>query len=251
MTVALGVNLLWCRPGQVGGSEEYLARQLAGVAELAQASGEAADLALTLFALPGYGAAHPDLAAQFPIVTAALADRGRPARIVAESTWLGIEARRRRLGLVHHGGGTLPRLSPRPAVLTVHDLQYRTFPEHFSPAKLAYLRLTVPSSIRRATIVAVPSGYVRDSVLAAVPRLDPARVHVVPHGLDAAVGRDLVPADVLRARYDLPGRWLVYPAITHPHKDHATLLAAFARLRADRPDLADLRLVLLGRGRAA
>jgi alpha-1,3-rhamnosyl/mannosyltransferase len=249
MTVAVGVNLLWCRPGQVGGSEEYLARQLAGLAELP--SGAAEDLDVTLFALAGYGAAHPELAARFPIVTAPLAERGRPARILAETTWLGLQARRRRLALVHHGGGTLPRLAPRPAVLTVHDLQYRTFPEHFSAAKRAYLRVTVPSSIRRATIVAVPSGYVRDSVLAAVPRLDPARVHVVPHGLDATVGRDLVPAAVLRARYDLPGRWIVYPAITHPHKDHATLVAALARLRAERPDLrGDLRLVLLG-GRGA
>ena len=30
-TLVVGVNLLWCLPGEVGGSEEYLARQLAGL----------------------------------------------------------------------------------------------------------------------------------------------------------------------------------------------------------------------------
>jgi hypothetical protein len=37
MATRVGVNLLWCVPGKVGGSEEYLTRQLLGLHELAAA----------------------------------------------------------------------------------------------------------------------------------------------------------------------------------------------------------------------
>ena len=46
--LTVGVNLLWCLPGAVGGSEEYLARQLAGLADVAP------EIDATLFVVPGY-----------------------------------------------------------------------------------------------------------------------------------------------------------------------------------------------------
>ncbi|MFZ9697847.1 MAG: hypothetical protein ACO3C5_09485, partial [Ilumatobacteraceae bacterium] len=52
----IAVNLLWCQPGRVGGSEQYLARQLAG---LALAS--VAEFDLEIYAPRGYAAAHPEL----------------------------------------------------------------------------------------------------------------------------------------------------------------------------------------------
>src|SRR5262245_14896477 len=121
MSTSVGVNLLWCVPGQVGGSEEYLARQLVGVG--------VDEFALKLFALRRYAAAHPELAERFPIVTAPIDGRRRSVRIAVEHTWLPARARERRLRLLHHGGGTMPRAQPAPGLLTIHDLQYLTYPE--------------------------------------------------------------------------------------------------------------------------
>jgi glycosyltransferase involved in cell wall biosynthesis len=91
----------------------------------------------------------------------------------------------------------------------------------------------------------VPSEYVRSTIVEGY-RVDPGRVVVVPHGVDAPAA--VTPADELRERFDLGGRrWLVYPALTHPHKQHRFLLDLLAGPWSD-PDLA---LVLLGgRGRA-
>ena len=50
-----------------------------------------------------------------------------PLRIAAEHTWL--HARARHADLVHHGGGTVPFTGHHPVLLTVHDLQYRMFPQ--------------------------------------------------------------------------------------------------------------------------
>jgi glycosyltransferase involved in cell wall biosynthesis len=235
----VAVNLLWCVPGDVGGSEEYLVRQLIGLA--AQPSG----FAPTLYCLPAFVDAHPELAALYPMVPAAITGRDRPRRVLTENTWLA--RRTRSAGLVHHGGGTVPTIGGGPVVLTIHDLQYLTHPEYLTTTKLRYLTWTMPRSIRRARVVAVPTEYVR-SVVVERFSADPSRVVVVPHGVEAGLGASAPSASDLRRHYGLgPGPVLVLPAITHPHKGHRFLLDVVARHWTD----PDLRLVLLGGAGAA
>jgi len=233
----VGVNLLWCPPGAVGGSEEYLVRQLTGLHDAAP------DVDATLFVVPGFSGAHPELAARHELVIASLDSRRRSRRVLTEATWL--PPRLRAVDVVHHAGGTVPPRSPQPVLLTVHDVQYRTYPEYMTPLKRQYLRVAVPRAIRLATMVAVPSEYVRTTLVEGF-RIDPDRVAVVPHGVDAPAA--VTPADELRVRYGLGDRrYVVYPALTHPHKQHRFLLDLLAGPWSD-PDLA---LVLLGgRGRA-
>lgn len=236
MSLQVAVNLLWCVPGVVGGSEEYLARQLDGLGEV---DPDRSRVAPTLFTLPSYPAAHPDLTGRLTTVCAPVAGGRRPVRVLAEHTWLA--ARTRSFDLVHHGGGTAPAIGRRPTVVTIHDLQYRDHPEFIPTAKLRYLRATVPASARRATVIAVPTEFVRGTVVEAFG-IDPDRIVVVPHGVPTPPTSRPGP-DELRRRYRLgDGPVLVYPAITHPHKNHALLLRTMARHWTD----PDLRLVLLG-----
>ncbi len=190
--LAVGVNLLWCLPGGVGGSEEYLVRQLTGLRDVAP------EIRARLFVLPGFAAAHRELAARHELVVASLDARRRSRRIVAEATWL--PSRLGNVDVVHHGGGTVPLRSPRPVLLTIHDLQYRSYPEYLTPVKRRYLQLAIPRSVRRADVVAVPSEYVRGTVIDAFGR-DPDRVVVVPHGVD--VPTTVTDAAELRQRYGL------------------------------------------------
>jgi alpha-1,3-rhamnosyl/mannosyltransferase len=232
---AVAVNLLWCLPGQVGGSEQYLVRQLFGLATLDDGRFDP-----TLYVVDGFGEAHPDLVAAFTTAVAPVSGTSRPRRVLAESTWL--RARARRAALVHHGGGTAPVGAQRPYLLTVHDLQYRTFPQYFSARKRRYLEAMMPRSVRHAALVAVPSEYVRGSIVAAFD-VPPERVVVVPHGVEPAVTEQVTAADELRRRYALDDcTVLVYPAMTHPHKNHRWLLD----LMRDHWRDPGLRLVLIG-----
>jgi len=232
----VGVNLLWLRPGLVGGSEEYLVRQLVALDDVAP------DLELTVFALPALATAHPDLAEVATIVAAPSLTRARPARIAVESTWLAAQTRRRRLDLIHHGGGTMPALNAGvPTVLTIHDLQYLTYPQYFSATRRRYLAATMPRSARRAQAICVPSAFVARTVTEAFAVLT-ERIFIVPHGLPRQTPDDDIGPSV--EQLQLPDRFVVYPAITHPHKNHLTLLRALARVD-------DVGAVLLGgRGRA-
>jgi len=237
-SVDVAVNLLWCVPGDVGGSEQYLVRQLLGLAS------HPTPFVPTLYCVPSFVDAHPELASLYPMQAASITGTSRPRRVLAEHTWL-----RRRTSdadLVHHGGGTTPTVGRTPIVLTIHDLQYLTHPEYLTPTKRRYLERAIPRSVGRAAVVAVPTEYVRTTVIDAYD-VDADRVRVVPHGVESTLGADAPSASDLRRDYGLgDGPMIVYPAITHPHKNHRFLLEVMARHWTD----PDLRLVLLG-GRGA
>lgn len=231
---SVAVNLLWCVPGDVGGSEQYLVRQLMGLAT------QPAEFLPTLYCLPEFVDAHPELLSIYPAEAAAIKGSERPRRILAEHTWL--RRRTRDAEIVHHGGGTAPALGRRPIILTIHDLQYLTHPEYLTATKRRYLEWTIPRSVARAAVVAVPTEYVRGTVIDAYG-IDPDRVVVVPHGVEATFGGDSPSEFDLRRDYGLgSGPVIVYPAVTHPHKGHRFLLDVMARHWTD----PDLRLVLLG-----
>lgn len=232
--IDVAVNLLWCRPEQVGGSEQYLVRQLLGLAS------QPAEFVPTIYCLPSFVDAHPELARLFPMVTAGITGDDRRRRVLAEHTWLA--RRTRSADLVHHGGGTAPRFGGGPVVLTIHDLQYETYPEYISSTKLKYLRAMMPRSVARASVIAVPTEYVRGTVIDRFA-VEPDRVVVVPHGVEPDIGVRARSEFELRRDFGLgAGRVLVLPAITHPHKGHRFVLEVMAAHWHD----PDLRLVLLG-----
>ncbi len=228
MTLKVGVNMLWCVPGEVGGSEEYFVRQLLGLAEFPTRCD------VTVFVPRGFVAAHPDVASAVRVVESESDCRSRLRRIVVENTWLARHAKK--FDLIHHGGGTMPSRSKTPCVATIHDLQYLTYPDYFTSTKRAYLGRRVPNAARRATVITVPSRHVKTSVASSFG-IDPARIVVVRHGIEPTLGMHPTPEAELRARFGIrTSRVLVYPAITHPHKNHEFLLELLAGPWSD-PDI--------------
>ena len=210
----VAMNLLWCRPG-VGGSEEYLVRQLAGV----HANGHPVDI--EVFAPRGFSARLPQVATTFTVHEAQSDCMRRPERVALEHTWLA--SRTRTFDLVHHGGGTVPRLGNDRTLLTVHDVQWVDYPDYVRPVKLRYLRWMVPRSLHRATRIAVPTPFVAGTLTEHFG-IDAGRIGVVRHGLEPHMDGPTPEAE-LRSKYSLGnGPVIVFPAITHPHKNHLFLL---------------------------
>ena len=226
----VAVNLTWLTPGRVGGSEEYLVRQLSGL------DTEEFDIELLCDAL--FPEAHPDLAARFRIATMPIPSRYRGLRIGLERSWLPV--RTRHADIVHHGGGTVPVDGPRPVVLTIHDLQYRAFPKFFTATRHRYLSTMMPRSVRRAAVIAVPTEFVKRDVVEAFD-VPADRVMVVPHGVPDIPHP---PEDEITDARDRAGvgdrPYVVYPAMTHPHKGHPVLVGMLEHLDDD------TALVLIG-----
>ncbi|HEY8546689.1 MAG TPA: glycosyltransferase family 1 protein [Acidimicrobiales bacterium] len=237
--IEVGFNLLWLVPGVVGGTEEATVELLTALAE-----DQPAGLHHRLYALESFAATHPRIAGRYPTRLLPLRGRLKPLRVLAEGTWLANATRRDGIQLVHHLGGTLPPRSMLPAVVTLHDLQPFDLPENFHITKRLYLHRAVPRTVRKARFVHVHSEFVANGVIERFG-VDPARVVVVPAGVQPlpSLVHESSPED-LRARYGLPERWFIYPAITYPHKNHVTLVRAFAGVVGKDPDAA---LVLTGR----
>jgi alpha-1,3-rhamnosyl/mannosyltransferase len=231
---SVAINMLWCVPGQVGGSEEYFVRQLLGLHEIN------APFDVTVFAPRGFSVAHPDVANSVRIVEVGNNCSNRELRVSLENTWLA--SKTRNFDLVHHGGGTLPSRGNASTLLTVHDVQYLSYPQYFNAMKLRYLRNRVPSSVRRATCIATPTNYVRQSLDAAFGNVQ-SRSFVVRHGMEPDIGVSATNEAELRSRFHLgDARVLMFPAMTHPHKNHEFVLRMLAGPWRDH----NLKLVMAG-----
>jgi alpha-1,3-rhamnosyl/mannosyltransferase len=207
-------------PGRVGGSEEYLTRQLMGV--------DASEFEIDLLCDAAVLDHHPVLTERFRTTAMPFSGGHRATRIGLEHSWLAFRARG--AAVIHHGGGTVPVVGPGPILLTIHDLQYRRFPEYFSQVRHRYLDVMVPRSVARSAVVAVPTEFVRGDVIETFGVSDD-RVVVVPHGVPATVRPSDEMIDVVRRRHNVADRpYVVYPAITHPHKGHRVLIDMLCEL---------------------
>lgn len=218
----VAVNLSFLLPGVVGGSEEYSVRLLRAVLE------HHPDVELQVIAHDAFFDGHPTLDVDGSRIGGPVGFR--PYRVLAESVV--VPRLTRSVDLTHHFGGRLPTRATAPAVVTIHDIQPLDLPENFTAAKHAFLRRSLPATARRADLICTPTRWVADRV---VERLGVPedRVRVI----GPAVGRRPVPSERDAIRSIVGDRPVVlFPAITHPHKNHSLLIQAMKRVHRDRPD---------------
>ncbi len=225
----VGISLLTLVPGELGGSETYVRELLRSLGRVGEQQ---------------YKVVVPQIAAQasegLPAVVArdyrrATSMPGRLLAMAEAATWPGgLRSSFDGADVVHFPLTiALPRLD-KPTVVTLHDLQHLDLPRMFSRAERTFRGVAWHRSVRRAERVIVISDFVRDRAVAKLG-LDPAKLRVVPLGLDHT---RLLPGGEREP-------FLLYPARRWPHKNHERLFEAFAAVRRERPDL---RLVLTGGG---
>ena len=226
----IGISLLTLAPGDLGGSETYargLVHGLSSVGTLEYAVFVPARARDAAGGLPAVEVREPPVARRGPSRIAAMTLAAFRSREVS--------AEQETLDVVHYPL-TVPVPGVKaPSVVTLHDLQHRDLPDFFGPGRRSFRRVAYDRAAKGAAAVVVTSDFVRERAVELLV-LDPARVHVIPLGIDHDIFR---PGDEEREPF------VIYPARPWPHKNHVRLLEAFAALRATRPQL---RLVLTGGG---
>lgn len=253
-THRIGVNLLWLVPGVVGGSEEATTSLLRAVGDALDAEAGAPDsrgdaIELVLIGTSALFDAYPELAERYSVLTVEPRGANRVARVVAENRRLASTARSAGVSFLHHAGGVVPPGCDVASTVTVHDVQPLDLPENFGVVKRTYLRALIGRSVHRAKRTMVPSAFVRDRLVERTGA-DPQRIDVVPWALprsvlaassaaaSAATGAAAPSADSggVVDRLGLGGRpFVLYPAITYPHKNHRLLCDVAESLGAEGP----------------
>jgi glycosyltransferase involved in cell wall biosynthesis len=152
---------------------------------------------------------------------------------LAEQIGIPLTLARLRPRLTHFATPYVPRFVPGPYVVTVHDVIDLEFPQYAKRKVGPYWRHVVGPVLRAARAV-ITDDDATVELLRRYVRLDPARVRVIPLGVDAP---DPLPEPAQR-----PRPYLFYAGNHRPHKDLATLVAAWASL----PDRDAVDLVLTG-----
>jgi glycosyltransferase involved in cell wall biosynthesis len=137
-------------------------------------------------------------------------------------------------------------MSALPVVATIHDAKYLVHPHFFpklSAAKRAYMRFAFATTLRRARrVIAVSHATAAD--LTRLFRFPSPHLQVVHEAADPSFN-PVGEGDVVefRARYGLARPYVLTVGELRPHKNHATLLTAYAQsLSRDSHDL-----VIVGR----
>lgn len=135
---------------------------------------------------------------------------------------------------------TLPFAFPGPAVVTVHDLGYKHFPQAHAGGQRRYLDLTTRYSAARATRILADSAATAQD-LTRFYGTSAGKIQVVYPGVDAPPIGDV---RALRAKYSLPERYFLFIGTLQPRKNIARLVQAFDRWQQGRTD--HTALVLAG-----
>jgi len=215
------VNMLWLRPGQVGGSETYAVQLLEALSE----NPEAPPIELVL--TPATRRTHQFLDKAFEINEQQHLP-GRASRIFKENKLFRQVDRER---IVHHLGGTIPkRENSAQKVVTVYDVQYREYPQYFSAAKRRYLDIAIQRTLQQAETVCVISEFCADSLENhyGYPK---EKCKVIPPAFNPSVAHQTRKPDAKP--------FLLYPAVTWPHKSHKFLIKLLEQVP-------DLQLILTG-----
>jgi glycosyltransferase involved in cell wall biosynthesis len=202
-----------------------------------------------LDALPGAGVGVRGFAAGAP---APFTDLGWPHGSLRYELWHRLRRPVVRVpgDLVHATSLAVPPAGRRPLVVTVHDTVFLHQPEVLTRRGVAFHRRGLELARREARAIVVPTEFGKRDLVA--HGFDPARIHVAPHGVTVpssppGSGDDSSAFSSTTRRQngdgDGEGPFVLFVGTIEPRKGVDDLLAAFARVRADRPEL---RLVLAG-----
>jgi glycosyltransferase involved in cell wall biosynthesis len=229
----IALNLLYLRPGLVGGTETYAAGLLAGLHEVA-----GRERFLVLLNRQAAAWAIPD-SPRFERVVCPVDGRRQLTRYLFEQGQLPALLWRRGADLVHSLGYVSPLVTACPRVVTIHDVNYLAFGAQMRRLQRIALRTFVPLSAHRAHAILTPSDFSREQI---VEHLHVSREHVTvtPEGQPAS-------SDTVRRAHDgavawrpVAGPYLIAFGSTTPNKNLERLIDA---VRFCTPSL---RLVVVG-----
>ncbi|MDP1833382.1 MAG: glycosyltransferase family 1 protein [Candidatus Moranbacteria bacterium] len=137
-------------------------------------------------------------------------------------------------------------------VITIHDLAFKYFPEHFPAKDLRKLNFFADYSIRAADKIIAISEATKKDILKLYPGIRAEKIKVIYHGFSPDVfsqPRDAAREAEIKKKSGITGNYIIYIGAIQPRKNLKTLIKAFEILKSraqENGSSDDLELLIVG-----
>jgi glycosyltransferase involved in cell wall biosynthesis len=239
---------------RIDGTRVYIKQVLKWLGKLSTQAGFSDE-----FLLYHKGEFNPDLQ---PPKYSNYGERRIPYRFWWTQTRLPYELRRDRPEVLWMPIQQVPLIAPSSRklkiVVTIHDLAFKYFPDHFPWKDVWKHNFFTASAVKRADRIIAISEATKQDILKFYPKTKPKKIRVIHHGFDREnfsqlrkgedIAKTLVKYEIISPEEKEKAfpRYLLYVGAIQPRKNLITLIRAFEQLRKQGPEFQDLKLVLAG-----
>ena len=145
----------------------------------------------------------------------------------------------------HYNVPLLP-IRARHRLVTIHDVFHLAFSRTLSLKQRVYAQLMFRAAVRRSNQIVTVSEFSRDEIVKYLG-VSPQRITVIPNGVDHQRFKIIDDNSLyqrVRAKYQLPERFVLFVGNVKPHKNLITLVKAWHSLAAA---FQDHQLVIVGK----
>jgi glycosyltransferase involved in cell wall biosynthesis len=117
--------------------------------------------------------------------------------------------------------------------VTIHDLAFKIFPDHFSPADRTKLNFLTALAVKNADKIIAVSQSSKKDIVKFYPSVKKEKIKVIYHGFDRelySAARDREKEKELKIRLGITGDYLLYTGAIQPRKnlkERVTLIKAY------------------------
>jgi glycosyltransferase involved in cell wall biosynthesis len=134
-------------------------------------------------------------------------------------------------------------------IITIHDLAFKFFPDHFPKKDLRRLNFFTDYAVRNSDKLIAISNSTKNDLLKIYPKINAGKIKVIYHGYDKDLFNENVSEDraqEVKSKYKINfPRYIVYVGAIQPRKNIDTLIDAFESVRQN-DAYNDLGLVIAG-----
>ena len=134
-------------------------------------------------------------------------------------------------------------------VVTIHDLAFKFFPDHFPKKDLRRLNYFTDYAVKNSDKIIAISNSTKNDLLKIYPKIKEEKIKVIYHGYDKELFNENISKEQIKktnTRYKIPDtKYLIFVGTIQPRKNIETLLEAFKVLRRKEAHK-DLNLVIAG-----
>lgn len=247
--LSFAINLLWLRPGGVGGTESFVRSLLEGMMSIPPESDEgrfSAGLAVARNTAESFRT-YAERDERFRLVVMPVNNEGIGKRILWQNLHLNRALRDAGYRFCFSPVYDRPLLNGGLRYVSViHDLQAKHYPEYHPYHEVVYSKMIWRTVMRRSAAVAAISEFVKNDLEETYPGMRKDGIRVI-HNAVLMDPSETVPFSGLGEKYRIrEGEFYFTISQLIPHKNIETLLRVFARLKDSPVPGVPCRLLVAG-----